>query len=144
MAVPSPSLAAMSVAKPSAAPPTPPIGGCLERRSSDHIGGVYAPWIPAGVHMPHARIALPGVPSSPPPYYAIARPHFGIPSTPRSDAPGLPAALPGDPSSRARPPRGHLGFFKIIFVIFYINVLGWLVGWLGCLVGWLVGWLVRC
>ena len=100
---------AMAVAKQSAGPtwevrpPTPPICGYIERRSSDHVAGSYAPWIRAGVQALTVRMAVPGVPSprASPPYDARRRPYFGIPSTPRSDAPGLLAvkALPCVPSA---------------------------------------------
>ena len=106
--------AAMAVAKPSAGParearpPTPPICGCpvpawrIALRSSDYMVGSDAPWIRAGVQVTDYHRGVPSASRARPhPHDAKARPHFSIPSTPRSNAPGLPAvkALTGDPSS---------------------------------------------
>ncbi len=92
--------AAMAVAKPSAGPtrearpPTPPICGfpvpawIIARRSSDYIAGSDAPWIRAGVQMTdYHRGASSASRARPHPHDAKARPHFSIPSTPRSNAP---------------------------------------------------------
>jgi hypothetical protein len=88
--------AAMAVARPSAGPtrearpPTPPICGfpvpawIIARRSSDYIAGSDAPWIRAGIQVTDYHRGVPSASRARPhPHDAKARPHFGIPSTPR-------------------------------------------------------------
>jgi hypothetical protein len=92
--------AAMEVARPSAGhtrmarPTTAPVCGfrvpawIIARRSSDYIAGSDAPWIRAGVQVTdYHRGVSSASRTRPHTLVAKARPHFNIPTTPRSNAP---------------------------------------------------------